>query len=183
MAARAKLVAQAGAVALVAGLLALLVWKLMHQDKNVAAAMSSGKHPAAPNFVLRRLDGHGKLKLSSLRGKAVVINFWASWCDPCKRETPRLERSWRRWQKRGVVFVGVDVLDFSGDARSFLRHYKVSYPVVHDGSGEKVVGPYGLTGYPETFFVDRKGRLVGDHIDGPVQNGELERNIRLALRS
>jgi cytochrome c biogenesis protein CcmG/thiol:disulfide interchange protein DsbE len=182
MAVSLKRVGQAGAVALVAGLLALLVWKLAHQDKNVAAQVNAGKHPPAPNFVLSRLDGGGKLSLAALRGKAVVLNFWASWCGPCKQETPRLESTWRRWQRRGVVFVGVDVLDFSGDARGFVRHYKVSYPVVHDGGGT-TVGPYGLTGYPETFFVDRRGRLVGQHVAGPVQNDELDRNIRLALRS
>ena len=73
-------------------------------------------------------------------------------------------------------------LDFSGDARGFMRRYHVSYPVVHDGGGT-TVGPYGLTGYPETFFLDRKGRLVGRHVAGPVKEGELDHNIRLALRS
>ena len=182
MAVRVKLVAQAAAVGLVVGLLALLVWKLLHQDQNVAGEMRAGKHPAAPNFVLRRLDQQGRLDLASLRGKAVVLNFWASWCDPCKQETPRLEAAWHRWRGRGVVLLGVDVLDFSGDARGFMRRYHVSYPVVHDGGGT-TVGPYGLTGYPETFFLDRKGRLVGTHVAGPVKQGELDQNIRLALRS
>ena len=180
MSARLKLVAQAASVALVAGLLALLVWKVLHQDKNVAAAMRAGKHPAAPNFVLRRLDRTARLSLASLRGKAVVLNFWASWCLPCKEEAPRLEAAWRRWRGRGVVVVGVDVLDFSGDARGFMRAYRITYPVVHDGGGT-TVGQYGLTGYPETFFVDRSGRLAGRHVEGPVKTEELDRNIRLAL--
>ena|SRR5438105_9692592 len=181
-ASRLKLVAQAAALSLVVGLLALLVWKVTHQDRNVAAAMREGKHPGAPNFVLHRLDHAERLSLASLRGKAVVINFWASWCIPCKQETPRLEAAWRRWRGRGVVLLGVDVLDFSGDARGFMRRYHVSYPVVHDGSGT-TVGPYGLLAYPETFFVDRRGKLVGSHVLGPVETGELDRNIRVALRS
>jgi cytochrome c biogenesis protein CcmG/thiol:disulfide interchange protein DsbE len=77
--------------------------------------------------------------------------------------------------------VGVDGLDFSGDAKAFMRHYHLTYPMVHDGTGS-TISPYGLTGVPETFFVDRKGRLAS-HIDGPLQKGELDRNIRLALSS
>ena len=181
MAVRLKLVAQAAAVGLVVGLLALLVWKLLHQDKNVAAAMNGGKHPRAPNFVLPRLDRPGRLSLASFRGKTVVLNFWDSWCGPCKEESPRLEKAWRRWRSHGVVVVGVDGLDFSGDAKAFMRHYKLTYPVVRDGTGS-TIGPYGLTGVPETFFVDRRGRLRS-HVAGPVGARELERNIRLALRS
>jgi len=82
----------------------------------------------------------------------------------------------------GRVFVGVDAQDFSGDARKFGKHYEITYPLVHDGSG-KVVGDYGVVGFPETFFVDRNGHIVGDHVDGPVSNELLDRNIRLALRS
>jgi cytochrome c biogenesis protein CcmG/thiol:disulfide interchange protein DsbE len=170
-----KLGLQAASVALVAGLLALLVYKL-------ATDRTSAATGPAPNFTLPRLDAGGQLALSSLRGKAVVLNFWASWCIPCKQEAPELQAASQRWQGKDVVVLGIDAQDFSGDAKSFMRKYKVRYPVVRDGSG-KVVGKYGVAGFPETFFVDRDGRIVGDHVQGPVSRDVLERNIRRALES
>jgi cytochrome c biogenesis protein CcmG, thiol:disulfide interchange protein DsbE len=172
---RLKLGAQAAAVALVAALLAVLGWRLAHDGRTVAKG-------AAPSFTLPRLDGRGHLQLASLRGKAVVLNFWASWCVPCKQEAPELQSGWQRWRSRGVVFLGLDAQDFYGDARKFAKHHDITYPLVHDGSG-KVVGDYGVSGFPETFFVDRRGRIVGDHVAGPVSRKLLDRNIRLALRS
>jgi cytochrome c biogenesis protein CcmG, thiol:disulfide interchange protein DsbE len=183
MASRLKLAGQLLALAAVAGLLALLIWRVANQNGGAAAEIKAGKTPPAPNFLLSRLDRPGKLSLSSLRGKVVVLNFWASWCVPCKEESRRLEAAWRRWRPHGVVVLGADVNDFSGDAKRFMRRYRLTYPVVHDGGGSKVVAPYGLTGFPETFFVDRDGKLVGEHVDGPVTDEKLDRNIRVALRS
>ena len=117
-----KLTAQGLALAGVAGLLVLLVWKVTHHPgAKLNAAIAHGKKPAAPNFDLPRLDGSGKVSLASLRGKAVVINFWNAYCVPCKAEAPLLERAWQRWRAQGVVVVGVDFEDFTGDARHFAR--------------------------------------------------------------
>jgi cytochrome c biogenesis protein CcmG/thiol:disulfide interchange protein DsbE len=130
---RLKYGLQAATVVVVLGLLALLVWKVAHQDKGVK--LGAGRTPPAPAFALTRLDAPGKLALASLRGKVVVLNFWASWCAPCKSEAPRLEAAWQRYRKQGVVVLGVDGQDFSGDARRFLRKHKITYPNVHDGPG------------------------------------------------
>src|SRR3954454_13388906 len=125
-AARLKLGAQALAVGLVALLLALLVWKL---------AQGSGKEAEigkpAPDFTLTRVDAPGKLQLASLRGKVVVLNFWASWCYPCNQEAPTLEAAAHEFAGHATI-VGVDVREPTGDARSFLHKYGISYPVVHD---------------------------------------------------
>src|SRR3954449_6612025 len=126
MSARLKLGAQALAVGLVALLLALLVWKLVQGSGKQAEI---GK--PAPNFTLSRVDAPGKLQLASLRGKVVVLNFWASWCYPCKQEAPALAAASKRWGGR-VVVLGVDVNDFVGDARKFAGRYGLSYPLVHD---------------------------------------------------
>jgi cytochrome c biogenesis protein CcmG/thiol:disulfide interchange protein DsbE len=171
-----KLGGQVLALAAVATLLGLLVWRLTHQT-----------HPPkiggpAPNFTARRVDAGGKLDLASLRGKPVVLNFWASWCVPCKGEAKLLEQAWQQYRSKGVVFVGVDYTDVVGDARTFMAHHGVTYPIVQDGSG-RIGDKYGLTGVPETFFIDRNGRLVGSHIIGTVQNqvAAFDRGIRAAL--
>jgi cytochrome c biogenesis protein CcmG/thiol:disulfide interchange protein DsbE len=169
-------------VAVVVGLLALLAWKVVHQDKGVANELAKGKRPPAPHFDLTRLDRTGKLSLASLRGKVVVLNFWASWCAPCKSEAPRLEAAWQSYRRDGVVVVGVDAQDFSGDARKFMRAHELTYPNVHDGPG-KVLPKYGVTGFPETYFVGRDGRLVGERIQGEISRQELTAGIKRALAS
>jgi cytochrome c biogenesis protein CcmG, thiol:disulfide interchange protein DsbE len=167
-------------VAVVAGLLGLLVWKVVHQDKGVANELAKGRRPAAPHFDLSRLDGTGKLSLASLRGKVVVLNFWASWCAPCKSEAPRLEAAWKQYRGDGVVVVGVDAQDFSGDARKFIRRHELTYPNVHDGPGN-VLPKYGVTGFPETYFIGRDGRLVGERVQGEISKEKLVAGIRRAL--
>jgi cytochrome c biogenesis protein CcmG, thiol:disulfide interchange protein DsbE len=175
-----KLSAQALAIGAVVGLLALLVWRVTHQP----SPPKLGK--PAPSFVLQRLDGNGKLNLKGLRGKAVVVNFWASWCGPCKSESAALEKAWQAHKADGVVVLGVDYHDLVGDARSFVQKHGITYPIVRDHDG--LVGTrYDLTGVPETFFVDRRGRLVGYHLEGPIDKGanvaKFEQGIKAALAS
>jgi cytochrome c biogenesis protein CcmG/thiol:disulfide interchange protein DsbE len=169
---RAKLVAQGLALVAVVGLLGLLVWSVVRSDGGAAADLAAGKNPAAPGFTLERLDGNGDLSIADLRGKAVIVNFWASWCVPCKDEAPFLQRTYERYRKQGLVVLGVDVEDLRRDARRFIARYGITYPNVRDGRKE-TIGKWGVTGYPETFFVDRKGRLVGERIQG---GADLERN-------
>ena len=160
MARRAKLVAQGVAVGLVALLFILLSWTLVTKEGgNLAAAAARGERPQAPDFTLERLDREGRLTLSSLEGKAVVLNIWASWCIPCKEEAPVLERAWRQNRKRGLIVVGLDAKDFRRDARRFVERFGLTFPIVYDGPGD-TLGGYGVTGFPETFVVDRQGKVV-----------------------
>jgi cytochrome c biogenesis protein CcmG/thiol:disulfide interchange protein DsbE len=176
-----KLGAQALAVGLVLGLLALLIWKVTHDNGGgVASKIDHGKVTQAPDFTLGRLDGAGALRLASLRGKPVVLNFWASWCYPCNQEAPTLEAAAREWAGKATV-VGVDVRDANGEARKFLHKHRISYPVVHDNH-DSMWPTYGLTGLPETFFVDPHGRVVG-HVAGQISASDLRIGIEKALRT
>jgi cytochrome c biogenesis protein CcmG/thiol:disulfide interchange protein DsbE len=175
--------AQVLSVALVAGLLALLVWKVAHQvgDATVASDLRGGKEPAAPAFTLQRLDEDSRLASSSLKGKVQVLNFWASWCVPCRDEAGLLQSAAREWRSRGVVVLGIDHQDLSSDARAFMRHYGLTYAVVHD-SGDKLYQRYGATGVPETFCVNRDGKVVV-HVPGAVTRDTLDSCIQGALES
>ncbi len=175
MAARLKLGAQALAVALVVGLLALLIWKVAQGSQKEAVP---GK--PAPDFTLTRLDRPGTLQLSSLRGKVVVVNFWASWCHPCKQEAPHLAAASKKWSGR-VVVLGVDINDSTDAARKFGRRYGLGYPLVHDN--KNVTSPkYGVSFLPETFFLDRKGRVV-IHVPGEVNAEDIQNGIEKALKA
>ncbi len=168
---RAKLVAQGSAIGLVALLFILLVWALATDEGgDLAAKAARGERPPAPDFTYERLEEDGELTLSSLQGKAVVLNMWASWCHPCKEEAPILEEVWQRNRDRGLVVVGVDTKDFRRDGRRFVERFDLTFPIVFDGEGD-TFDAYGLTGLPETFVVDREGRLV-DAIVGGVDTDE-----------
>jgi peroxiredoxin len=176
-----KLGAQALAVAGVGVLATLLVWKLTHQTPPPKVGAR------APSFSLQRLSGDGNLSLKSLRGKAVVLNFFASWCDPCKREAPVLEQLWQRDRTQGLVVLGIDANDSRGDARKFLRVHDVTYPVVFDHNGRVASNSYAVANLPVTYVLNPQGRIVGGQILGPVSERThsqvLSRYVHAALKS
>ena len=179
---RLKQAAQVVALLLVAGLFALLGWKVTHQGggQQLLDKAAKGAKPLAPDFRLARLDGDGHLDLRTLRHKVVVLNFWASWCDPCKREMPQLERAYRAYRDRGVVFVGVDAQDFKSSARAQVKKFGTSYPVLYDGSGS-VLDRYGGMGLPKTFLIDRRGRVLDVHL-GALQSADIDGLLNTALK-
>jgi cytochrome c biogenesis protein CcmG/thiol:disulfide interchange protein DsbE len=146
-----------GAVALV-GLLAYGVF-VNQPRRGIDDALAAGKRPAVPAVSLPLLGSTRTVSLSAWRGKVVVLNYWASWCPPCRDESPLLERWQKRIAPRGGTVVGVDALDVTSDARAFMRQYGLTYPMLHDGDGHSQQR-FGITGYPETFVIDRRGRVA-----------------------
>jgi cytochrome c biogenesis protein CcmG/thiol:disulfide interchange protein DsbE len=185
---------QVAALALVAALLALLVWRVVASQRGTSfvSDIGAGKAPAAPAFrldviwrdsrywpaSLRPALADGKLSLDELRGYPIVLNFWASWCIPCKDEARALAAAAQHHRGR-VLFLGVDVQDFTSDARSFLRRNRVPYVSVRDGSGSAYEN-YGLTGVPETYYLDARGRAIA-HAPGQVSREDVETGIAGAV--
>jgi cytochrome c biogenesis protein CcmG, thiol:disulfide interchange protein DsbE len=186
------------ALAAVLGLLALLVWRVVHVGRggHLVAEVRSGAKPAAPRFTLPLLWGRAEtwpkgarraladrqLSLRELRGHPVVINFWASWCIPCKHEAPLLAASARAHAGK-VAFLGIDVQDLSSDARKFLERFDTPYVAVRaGGAASGVYDDYGLTGVPETYWLDARGRIVA-HYAGEISRDQLEDGIQDAVEA
>ncbi len=116
------------------------------------------------------------IKLSDLRGKGVVLNFWASWCKPCEEEAAALEAAYRKYKDKGIVFVGVDYLDQDPSAKRYLEKFDVTFANGPD-LASKISKRYTIRGVPETFFIDPEGNLVGCRKIGPLTPGELDQRI------
>jgi cytochrome c biogenesis protein CcmG, thiol:disulfide interchange protein DsbE len=183
MTGRTKLVLQALAVGVVASMIGLLAWQLATKQagSGLVSAVKRGETPAAPALTLPDLETGEDVSLADYRGKAVVLNFWASWCEPCKDEAPMLEQAWQDNKDRGLVVIGVNAQDFTSYARGFVDKYGITYTNVRDGAG-KTRDRWGLTGFPETWWIDRNGRLVA-YSAGPFTQDELDANIERALGS
>ncbi len=133
----------------------------------------------APQFTLPLFSG-GNFSLAEQRGKVVVVNFWASWCVPCREEAPILESTWQKYKDRGVVFVGVDYVDMDKEAMAFLQEFKITYPNGPD-IGTETARAYRIQGVPETYFVGKDGQLYGNHI-GPIDAPTLAAEIEEVLK-
>lgn len=118
----------------------------------------------AASFTVTLFDGR-KVTLNELRGKAIFLNFWASWCTPCRAEAKDLEAAWQRVKDKNMVFLGVALQDTDKDSRAFLQGFNISYPNGWDESG-KIAVDYGVWGIPESFFIDPQGRITYKHVGG-----------------
>ena len=156
------------AFALVLSLLALLGWGL------VARQSGPRSQGSAPDFTLTTFDGQ-EVTLSDLRGQVVVINFWASWCPPCRYEADYLEATWQEYREQGVVFLGIDYLDTKEEALAYIEEFSITYPNGPD-LGTHISQAYRIRGVPETFFVAKDGTLRGVKI-GPLFPPELEQRL------
>lgn len=132
-----------------------------------------------PGFTLSLFDGR-EISLKGLHGQVVVVNFWASWCLPCHDEAPLLERVWREYKGKGVVFVGVNVNDVTAKAMAFIEEFTITYPNGPDPY-DRISRAYHRTGVPETYFIGKDGRLVKQYI-GPIAEASLRAVLEELLR-
>ena len=162
-----------GAVAVVA----LLTYGIVstQPDRGIDVAVASGERVAAADWTLPKLGGDGEASLSDFRGQVVVLNYWASWCEPCRRESPLLERWHKRMRPQGGTVVGVDVNDVTSDAQDFIREFRLSYPMLRDDDGE-TQAELGVVAYPETIVLDREGRIAALR-RGPVDEQFLRSEV------
>ena len=165
-----------------------LLWSQLltpaHNTNTSQAGVSPLVGKPAPDFTLAALSTHSAsaTSLASFKGKPVVINVWNSTCAPCVQEAPLLQTEWQRVQAQGqaVVFLGIDFQDARSDGLSFLQKYGITYPNVLDASGSVAIS-YGVTGTPETIFIDRRGMVV-QKVIGELTAQTLESNLQLLSR-
>ncbi len=114
----------------------------------------------APDKQLPRLDGAGSGRIADHRGRWVLLNFWASWCDPCRTESPALQRFHEAHRADGFTVLGINLDDATEDARDFVEEFDLTFPQLRDGNGAERREAYGMTGFPESFLIDPAGRIA-----------------------
>jgi len=187
---RAGTALRAAGLLTVTAFIVLLVYGVLAQAPNstIDDALAQERRVPAPGFELavladgepgkrlvsawRRAAANKRVDFAELRGTPVVLNFWASWCDPCRTEAPVLRRAAERWRNRGVLYLGLDMQDVTEDARAFLAEYKLGFPQVRDPTNA-TARRWGVSGIPETFFISARGDVVG-HVIGTVTSEQLD---------
>jgi cytochrome c biogenesis protein CcmG/thiol:disulfide interchange protein DsbE len=164
---------------IVAGIVIPLLWLLAYgfiRDPRYIYSPLIARQ--APPFTLTLFDGR-TIRLEDLRGKVVFLNFWASWCAPCRAEAKTLEAASEKYKDRGVVFLGINIQDKEDDARAFIQEFEITYMNGRDNTG-RIAIDYGVWGIPETFFIDRQGRITYKHVGGiglPIITAKLDQAL------
>jgi cytochrome c biogenesis protein CcmG/thiol:disulfide interchange protein DsbE len=167
----------------VIALVALLVYGVSSSgpSRTLDSQIARGEKPAAPPLELTSLHNGEKATLADYKGKVVLINVWASWCGPCREESPLLQRWHERMQSQGGTVLGVDTLDIRGDALGFIKKYKLTYPQLNDREGTSIK-KLGTAQYPESFLVDKQGRITALQ-RGPIDDAWMRKHVLPLLQS
>jgi cytochrome c biogenesis protein CcmG, thiol:disulfide interchange protein DsbE len=167
---------------LAALLVALLGYGVLRSNRatSLDAALASGRRPPPPRVDLPLLGKPGRATLADWRGQVVVLNFWASWCPPCREEAPLLAGWQHRLARAGGTVLGVDTLDVVSDARAFMRDHDLTYPSLRDRGGD-TAREFGVVAYPESLVLDRKGRVAAI-MRGPVDDSFMRKHVQPLLK-
>ncbi len=174
-------------IVMLISLLAGIVWTVFSRVPSaIGAPLSSSPSPRegflAPDFTLDALRGE-KVTLSHLRGKIVVVNFWATWCLPCRKETPALEKAYEQYKDAGLVILGVNLTDqdSASEVESFVQEFKLTYPILLDRDGS-ISYLYQIEGLPMTFFINREGIIRTVVVGGPMSETFIRSKIETLLK-
>jgi cytochrome c biogenesis protein CcmG/thiol:disulfide interchange protein DsbE len=164
-------------IAVAALLVGLLTYGVASQgtDSTIDSALAQGKRVPAPERQLPRLGSAEQGSISDYKGKVVLVNFWASWCPPCTKELPLLEKTQAKMSAAGGTVLGINTRDASEDANGFVRKYHLTFPSLRDGSGD-FAEKWGLTGYPESFLLDKDGRVAAAR-RGPIDQAWVDEHV------
>lgn len=163
-------------ITIAGGIAALLAYGFTRDARYIQSPLLASQ---APSFAITLFDGK-MIRLEEFRGKAVLVNFWASWCVPCRAEAAALESAWQTHTDRRVVFLGVNIQDKEENARAFMKEFGIAYLNGKDLSG-KIAIDYGVWGIPETFFIDPHGRITCKHA-GELKAQTITAKVNEALR-
>ena len=174
-------------IVMIISLLAGIMWTVFSRVPSaIGAPLSSSPSPRegflAPDFTLETLQGE-KITLSHLRGKIVVVNFWATWCLPCRKETPALEKAYEQYKDSGMVILGVNLTDQDSvsEVESFVQEFKLSYPILLDQDGN-ISNLYQIQGLPMTFFINREGIIRTVVVGGPMSETFIRSKVETLLK-
>jgi peroxiredoxin len=156
------------------------VYSYRHSQGSPPTSASAKQHRPAPDFTLPRIDG-GQLQLSSYRGKVVLLDFWATWCVPCREETPHFVELQQKYGGQGLQIIGVSMDDSTNPVHTFYQQFHMNYPVVM-GTADVGASYGGVLGLPIAFLIDREGRIYAKHM-GATDAAVFEKEITMLLQT
>ncbi|HSC34321.1 MAG TPA: TlpA disulfide reductase family protein [Thermodesulfobacteriota bacterium] len=156
-----------------------LILTLLSCEQGNGEPGSGSDQNSAVDFSLETVDGGKKISLRDFNGKPVVLNFWATWCGPCKEELPLFEKMWNKFKDDDVVFLGVDVMDDRTNALEFIKNSGITYTNLYDQPGE-VSSKYKVVALPVTFFIDKEGEIAIKNY-GPFIGKDGEKKFKLYM--
>jgi cytochrome c biogenesis protein CcmG/thiol:disulfide interchange protein DsbE len=154
-----------------------IMWAVFNFNKEEAVKLELGA--PAPNFTLKTLDGQSA-SLADYKGKVVLLNFWASWCEPCREEMPFLQKAYETYKDQGLVVLGVNLKENNVSIKGFADNYKLTFPILMDVDNSVAVDLYKVKPIPTSFFIDRDGNLV-QKADFPMTYEYIENTVKPLL--